>query len=316
MSVPCGALHSMTQTGSYHDWYRDGPLSTVPQLHRTLVPQEDRVFQAGPVHLINVSPPAGTVVEPAVPELALHLLLRSAPLLRVGFNRRPRWLAVSPGSLLLAPADTCCEFVADAPAHVLTVAIPKAIVEEFEEASGCRVYVRREETFRDPRLSDLVLGLWQELSEAAPGQHLFADEAVRRMLDALARRGCTREPARHGREQLANHTVRQLRDFVESSLAEELDVPALAQVAGLSPAHFARAFAATVGMTPFRYVMARRLAHAREMLQKTRRSTLDIALDAGFKTPSHFTARFRQEFGVTPREVRAGTGQPGPGLSL
>lgn len=107
-----------------------------------------------------------------------------------------------------------------------------------------------------------------------------------------------------------------MRDYVESSLAEELDVPVLAQVAGLSPAHFARAFAATVGMTPFRYVMTRRLAHACEMLQRTRRSALDIALDAGFKTPSHFAARFRQEFGVTPRELRAGRRTANVGLEF
>ena len=299
----------MTQIRTYQDWYRDGPLSGAPQLHRTFVAQEDRVFQAGPVQLINVSPPAGTVVEPPVPEYALHLLLKSAPLLRVGFNRRPRWVDVSPGSLLLSPADTCCEFVADAPAHVLTVAMPKPLVEEFTEASGRRVHVRQEEAFRDPRMAELIVKLWQELLEDAPGQHLFADQAMRQILAALARRGSQREPARRGREQLANHTVRRLRDYVENSLAEKLDVPVLAQVAGLSPAHFARAFAATVGMTPFRYVMARRLAHAREMLQRTRRSALDIALDAGFKTPSHFTARFRQEFGITPKEVRADGGR-------
>lgn len=167
MSVPCGALHTMTQIRSYHGWYRDGPLSTAPQLHRTLVPQEDRVFQAGTVQLINASPPAGAVVEPPVPEYALHLLLGSAPLLRVGFNRRPRWVAVSPGALLLAPADTCCEFVAEAPAHVLTVAIPKAVVEEFSDDTGHRVHVRQEESIRDPRLAEVVLTLWQEMSEDA-----------------------------------------------------------------------------------------------------------------------------------------------------
>jgi hypothetical protein len=67
----------------------------------TAVPQVDRIIDAGTVHVINVSPPAGAVVEPAVPEYALHLLLRTAPLLRVGFNRRPRWLAVSSGSMVV-----------------------------------------------------------------------------------------------------------------------------------------------------------------------------------------------------------------------
>jgi hypothetical protein len=79
----------------------------------------------GLVHVINVSAPAGAVVEPPVPEYALHLLLKTAPLLRVGFNRTPRWLAVSPGSMLIAPPDTTCEYVAESAAQVLTVSMPR-----------------------------------------------------------------------------------------------------------------------------------------------------------------------------------------------
>jgi AraC family transcriptional regulator len=95
----------------------------------------------------------------------------------------------------------------------------------------------------------------------------------------------------------------------KAGLADDLDVPTMAEVADLSPAHFARAFAATVGMTPSRYVMIRRLARARELLERSARSALDIALDVGFKTPSHFTSLFRREFGVTPRAIRGANGR-------
>jgi AraC family transcriptional regulator len=84
----------------------------------------------------------------------------------------------------------------------------------------------------------------------------------------------------------------------------------MADIAALSPAHFARAFAATVRMTPYDYVMTRRLARAHELLARTDRSALDIALAVGFKTPSHFAARFRREFGVTPREIRPDSRRP------
>jgi AraC family transcriptional regulator len=299
-----GTVHPLPQFGSYQDWYRHGPFARVPQTHRSFVPEVDRSFPAGPVHVINVSPPAGAVVEPPVPEYALHLLLRTAPLLRVGFNRRPRWLAVSPGTMLLAPPDTSCEYVAEAAAHVLTIAIPKARVEDFTEASGARVDNRQEEAFRDPRLARQIVRLWHELASDAPGSRLFADQVMRTLLDTFGRPTDSHLRVRLGRERLPNHTVRVLRDYVENSLAEDLDVTKMADVAGLSPAHFARAFAATVGMTPFRYVMSRRLARARELLERTNRSALDIALDSGFKTPSHFTSSFRREFGVTPRTIR------------
>lgn len=296
----------MSQFSGYSDWYREGALAASAQSHRTLIRQEDRSIPAGQVTLINVSPPAGAVVEPPLQEYALHLLLQSAPLLRVGFNRRPRWLAVSPGSMILAPPDTCCEYIADAAAHVLTAAIPKSRVEEFEELTGARVEVRGEEAFRHPALERNLIRLWQELSADAPAARLRAHDVGAMVLDALATRRPGRSVPPATRERLTTHTLRRVCDYVEIRLADDLDVPGLAAVAGLSPAHFARAFTATTGMTPFRYVMTRRLARARERLERSNRPVLDIALDLGFKTPSHFAARFHREFGVPPRAVRRG----------
>ena len=299
----------MSSALTYRDWYRCGPFAAVPQAARTLA--------AGPVHLTDVSPPAGAVVDPPVPELALHLLLRIAPLLRVGFNRRPRWLAVSPGAMIAAPPDTASEFVGDEAAHVLTIAVPKAQVDDFARDAGAPIEVRREEAFRDPRLVNQILRLWHALANDAPAGRLLADQVMREVLGTLARRaGSLPAEPRRLRERLPNHTLRRLRDHVESALADDLDVAGLAEVAGLSPAHFARAFAATVGLTPFRYVMSRRLARARELLERTRRPVLDIALEVGFQTPSHFTARFRREFGVTPRALRPGARRAGLSFDL
>lgn len=286
----------MSLVMSNRDWYYDGPLADVPQA--------DRIIQAGPVRLINVSPPPGAYVEPPVREYALHLLLRTPPLLQVGFNRRPRWLAVSPGAMLLAPPGACCEYVSEAAAHVLTIAIPTDQVEDFTQACGAGVEIRREQAFREARLMRQIVRLWYELADEGRASRLLADDVMRALLETLARRTGSRLLLRHSRERLSNHALRQVRDYVESNLADDLDVPAMANIAASSPAHFARAFAATVGMTPFRYVIMRRLARARELLERTDRSALNIALDLGFKSPSHFTARFRREFGVTPRAIR------------
>src|SRR4029450_10715971 len=138
----------------------------------------ERRVQAVSIHLINVSPPAGAIVEPPTPEYALHLLLHTAPLLRVGFNRTPRWLAVSPGSMLVAPPDTACEYVADAAAHVLTMAIPKACADAFAEESGARLDARREQAFRDPQLARQLVRLWHHVDDDPPGRRLFADHVT------------------------------------------------------------------------------------------------------------------------------------------
>jgi AraC family transcriptional regulator len=281
---------------SYRDWYRDGPFRGVPQQHRTVA--------AGPLQMISALPPAGAIVEAPVPEYALHLLLKTVPLLRVGFNRPPRWLAVGPGSMLIAPPDCSCEYAAEGTAHVLTVAIPTAAAEQVADDLGARLDVRRETAFRDPRLAQQIVRLWIDAADDAAGASLLADQLTRNVVAAITRAGGTSVRA-SGRERLANHLLRRIRDRVESCLADDLNVRAMAEAVNLSPAHFARAFTATVGVTPFRYVMSRRLARARELLEHTNRSALDIALDVGFKTPSHFAWSFRREFGVTPRAIRA-----------
>jgi hypothetical protein len=199
------------------------------QMHRS-VPQVDGTVEGGPVHMINVTAPAGTVVEPPVPEYALHLLLRTAPLLRVGFNRRPRWLAVSPGTMVLAPPDTSCEYVADAEAHVLTVAIPKPHVEDFAHDSDVRIVVRDEQAFRDPRLVHHILWLWRELA-TTPREPVAADQVMRTVLETLARRtGISSPRATAASASPITHSA--FRDYVEGGLAEDLDVTMMAEVAG------------------------------------------------------------------------------------
>jgi AraC family transcriptional regulator len=308
----------LSQVLSFHDWFRYGKFAGRPwaQAHRSVVPEPFRNIEAGPVHMINVLSPAGAVVDPAVPEYVVHLVLSTPPLLQVGFNRRLQWLVMSPGVILVTPPDTDCDFVADGTSHVLAIGIPRVHVEDYMQDSGARVEVPREETFRDPRLARQLVRLWHTLSDGEPAGRLLADQVMRGALDTLARRTDAHVRARDARERLPGHIIRRLRDYVESSLADDLDVMMMASVAALSPAHFARAFAATVGMTPFEYVMTRRLARAHELLERTDRSALDIALTVGFKTPSHFASRFRREFGVTPREIRPDSRRPDERLDL
>jgi len=277
-----------------------------PHAIRRIAPSHDRVIDAGPVRVMIASGPKGTVVDPATPDYALMLLLQTAPLFRVGFNRTPRWQAATPGALLFTPPDVDCEYIGESAGKCLCIVIPKERVEQFAQETGASINLREEEAFRDPRLMQQLAGLWETLVAQEPATRLYADEVMRAVMETLAQRTGTspRRAARISRERLPTHTLRRISEYIEQSLARDLDVEAMAEVAHLSPAHFARAFAATVGMTPFRYVMSRRLARAYELLEHTHRSMLDIALEVGFRSPSHFTSRFRREFGIAPRAIR------------
>lgn len=98
--------------------------------------------------------------------------------------------------------------------------------------------------------------------------------------------------------------LRRVREYIDAHLEGDLSLKTLAQIAGLSISHFARAFKKTEGMTPHAYVLERRLAHARKLLLETKLSLSEIAFAVGFADQSHFARRFRRQIGVAPNEFR------------
>src|SRR5438067_12175284 len=93
--------------------------------------------------------------------------------------------------------------------------------------------------------------------------------------------------------------------FIESHLADELNLDEIAGVAGISRFHMVRAFAAATGLSVMRYVRARRLSEAARALAGGAPDILTLALDADYGSHEAFTRAFRDHFGVTPEAVRA-----------
>jgi AraC family transcriptional regulator len=98
--------------------------------------------------------------------------------------------------------------------------------------------------------------------------------------------------------------LRRVLAYVEEHLAEDITVTDLANVACLSIFHFTRAFAATMGVPPHRYVSQRRLETARAMIATGRASLSEIAFECRFSSQSSFTRAFRRAMGMTPAEYR------------
>ena len=64
-------------------------------------------------------------------------------------------------------------------------------------------------------------------------------------------------------------------------------------------------FQSSFSLPPHRYVLARRLARACQMLRQPAPAMSEVALACGFASASHFSNRFRQALGATPGQYRA-----------
>ena len=91
---------------------------------------------------------------------------------------------------------------------------------------------------------------------------------------------------------------------MDREYAQPLDVPAMARVALMSPAHFSRRFRAAYGETPYSYLMTRRIERAKALLRQGM-SVTDTCVSVGCTSLGSFSSRFTEIVGTTPSQYRA-----------
>ncbi|TCR62756.1 AraC family transcriptional regulator [Bosea sp. BK604] len=92
---------------------------------------------------------------------------------------------------------------------------------------------------------------------------------------------------------------------IESRFASDISLDEIAAVSGVSRFHLSRAFGVATGHSIMRYVRARRLSEAARQLADGAPDILSVALDWGYGSHEAFTRAFREQFGITPEQLRA-----------
>lgn len=92
--------------------------------------------------------------------------------------------------------------------------------------------------------------------------------------------------------------------YISEHYAENLSVSQLAKLVGTSTSKFTRAFIRTLNITPGKYINNIRLTVARQMLETTDKTLVEIAQETGFYDLSHFTRAFKRERQTTPGQYR------------
>ena len=103
---------------------------------------------------------------------------------------------------------------------------------------------------------------------------------------------------------LAEWQKKKVAQYIEEHLSETIPLAGLAEVAKLSPFHFAHTFKQSFGLPPHQYVNNRRMEKAMTLLANPATSVMEIALNVGFSDGSSFSTRFRKHTGLSPTIYR------------
>jgi AraC-like DNA-binding protein len=108
-------------------------------------------------------------------------------------------------------------------------------------------------------------------------------------------------------ESIKTNQPNTYEDFVEIAVKhfennyyKDLNVTTLANMLGISRAHFTTSFTKRIGQTPYNYLLNVRINHAKEYLTKTQMSVTEVAYSVGFTSLERFSEMFKQITGLSP----------------
>ena len=216
-------------------------------------------------------------------DLSEHVAGRRFELERDRFLVRP---AGEPHENRYGRAGAECVIVGVHPRWVAEDAVARSVFGQAGVANAAAVSLVARRMLRELTVGDgasrlAIEGLAMELIAAA----------ARQLPDAIPR--------------VAPAWLRAVRDALHDAPESPTPLRVLAERARVHPVHLTRAFRRCYGCTPGEYVRQRRIDRACNELATSDRSIAEIALDAGFASPSHFATTFRRLTGLTPRDYRA-----------
>jgi len=250
---------------------------------------------------------------PAVEDFHIGLVVRGVSDFTGVHEGRTYTTRKEPGHVTLAaPTETyrmSWKSVSGEPGEVLSVFLPAVYFSEAAEeyrragtamARGavCAMGVG------DPIVGQVMQSLRAAAQDGMPDS--YADSAARYLATHLLATAHRWSDATVGRDpgDLTDRRLARVLEYLEHQHREDVSNQQLAEVAGISPFHFARLFKRKVGCTPHQYVQRLRMQSARKMLRGTDLSVLAVASACGYANASHFAAAFCNAFGQNPGEFR------------
>jgi len=218
---------------------------------------------------------------------------------------------VRPGMLrLIYPGDRNRVSVR-APAEVMLLSLPGRLFREIV-SDAAPEGVSSDPAYVEPLLKSniqaatLSTALLSFLEVDCRHRQLFIDGMARSLLALLL---SSQESARGGellpKSGLTDAQLARCLDFADSRISERLDLDSWASTLDMTTSEFARRFQQRTHLPPYAWFMNWRIDRAKQLLSQARLSVVEVAMEVGFCSQSHFTEAFRRRVGMAPGRWRS-----------
>jgi len=93
-------------------------------------------------------------------------------------------------------------------------------------------------------------------------------------------------------------------EYIRRHYARQITLDDLAPVAGLEPRYLCRRFSKEMGLPPIAALTRERMSAAKKLLLNTKLPITEIGIRVGYQDTYHFSKRFKEVIGVSPKRFR------------
>jgi AraC-like DNA-binding protein len=123
-------------------------------------------------------------------------------------------------------------------------------------------------------------------------------------LDIILMKCSRSETLEQHTKEKAWHVFRQVKEGIEDNYLELAGMQDIAGHAGMSDAYISRLFRRYYHMTPYSFLVQKKMEHALDLLRQRNMTVQQAAAMTGYDDPFHFSRVFKKFKGISPSEVR------------
>src|SRR5688572_24254011 len=105
-------------------------------------------------------------------------------------------------------------------------------------------------------------------------------------------------------KSLCDRSKSSIREIMEANFIYNLKLEQFAQLCGRSLSSFKKDFVKTYNCPPGKWLLKRRLEHAKYLLELTDKNINELVFETGFENASHFIKTFKRTYNITPLQFK------------
>jgi AraC family transcriptional regulator len=211
------------------------------------------------------------------------------------------------GNVAICPAHQSLKTQAYGNAEFLLLAIDVTFFDNaaYESVDGKSIELMQQVVGHDPLIYQMALVLKRELESRGDDSRLYAESIVTALSFHLIRHYTAQAPLMKSyKGGLPYLMLREILNYIQEHLSEDLSLVELATVAHMSPHYFSTLFKQSTGISPRQYITQCRIEIAKQLLTRRDLTIVEICHQVGFQSQSHFTNIFHRHTKVTPKTYR------------